>query len=151
MMSRFKDQLLYERSLAGLVYTKYSSARSAPPVSVFDSLLQSGTLLNANTQIRPDLIAGIPFTYLVRSIPVEELSTTLRVQLSRVPRRLAECRSFCPPPTDASGNRLGKVIWAKCTSGFRATQWILPCIRLFYSRVAKVAIPGRNVQYSEPS
>ena len=98
-------------------------ARSAPPVNVFD-LLFGVTLANAFTQVRPNVIPGIPLYLYGSQYPGGKT-------LNNTPNQGgAGCKGpFCAPTAGQQGD-LGR----NALRGFGATQWDLAVHREFAIR-----------------
>lgn len=111
-INTFMNAILRGWSLQNVV-----QVRSAPPVNVYDgtfSQINKGT-----TQVRPDLVPGIPLYLYGPQYPGGKI-------LNNTPNAGgAGCVGpFCPPPTDAKGNTLRQGdLGRNALRGFGATQW----------------------------
>jgi Carboxypeptidase regulatory-like domain/TonB dependent receptor len=91
--------------------------RSAPPASIYDGEL--ATLLNGNTQVRPDLEPGIPLYLYGPQYPGGKAFNNTSDQGG--PGCVGP---FCPPPTDVNGAPLRQGdLGRNALRGFGAVQW----------------------------
>lgn len=101
-INAFTDQVLRGWSLENVI-----QAWSAPPVNVFYSDIQ--TILGAETQIRPDVVPGVPMYLFGPEYPGGKAINPA---------------AFTAPPLDASGNPLRQGnLGRNALRGFGATQW----------------------------
>jgi hypothetical protein len=110
--NRFTNAILGGWSTQNLII-----ARSAPPVNVFDGTFSF--INNASTQIRPDVVPGIPLYLNGSQYPGGKI-------LNNTPNQggLGCVGPFCPPPTDANGNPLRQGnLGRNVLRGFGAIQW----------------------------
>ena len=101
-------------------------ARSAPPVNIFDSFGGAFPILqNTATQVRPDVIPGVPFYLFGPQYPGgRSLNNTLGAGSGGCPSGSQSVGPFCPPPTDANGNLLRQGdLGRNALRGFGAAQW----------------------------
>jgi hypothetical protein len=101
-------------------------ASSAPPVNVWSELFGFGTLFNSTmTQVRPDLVPGIPFYLYGSQYPGgKAFNSTPGAVVGGCPEGSQSMGPFCPPPTDANGNPLRQGnLGRNALRGFGATQW----------------------------
>lgn len=103
-------------------------ARSAPPVNVF--LGTQTALLNSNTQVRPDVVAGVPFYLYGPQYPGGKALNNTVVK-GACPGGANQIGPFCPPAANRQGN-LGR----NFLRGFGATQWDFATHRDFPIREA---------------
>ena len=92
-------------------------ARSAPPINVYDGVFS--TLNSGLSQIRPDLVPGIPLYLYGPQYPGGRI-------LNNTPGQGGPgcIGPFCPPPTDAHGKPLRQGdLGRNALRGFGATQW----------------------------
>jgi hypothetical protein len=95
--------------LGGWSVQNLIQARSAPPVNVFDFFYGFNELLNGYTEVRPDVIQGVPFYLHGSQFPGGKAINSA---------------AFTSPPTDMNGNpiRQGN-LGRNALRGFGATQW----------------------------
>jgi hypothetical protein len=104
--------------LKGWSTDNFVLARSAPPVNVFNS--GAGfTLLGASTEIRPNVVPGIPLYLYGPQYPGgKAINNTPGAVAGGCPDGSQSVGPFCPPATGQQGN-LGR----NALRGFGATQW----------------------------
>jgi hypothetical protein len=108
----FADELLRGWSLENVI-----QARSATPLNIYDGKFSE--LFRGLTQVRPDVVAGIPLYLYGRQYPGGRA-------LNGTPNQGGPgcVGPFCPPPTDGSGNPLRQGTSGRnAVRGYRATQW----------------------------
>jgi len=108
----FADRLLRGWSLENVI-----QARSATPLNIFDGKFSE--LFRGLTQVRPDMVAGIPLYLYGRQYPGGRA-------LNNTPNQGGPgcVGPFCPPPTDGSGNPLRQGTSGRnAVRGYGATQW----------------------------
>jgi hypothetical protein len=107
-------------------------ARSAPPVNIYIPDL-SEMLDSANTQVRPDIVPGIPLYRLGSGYPGgRSFNDMPGAVASGCPDGSVSVGPFCPPPTDAKGLPLRQgTLGRNALRGFGATQWDLGIHRVF--------------------
>ena len=108
----FADRLLGGWSLENVI-----QARSATPLNIFDGKFSQ--LFRGLTQVRPDVVTGIPLYLYGRQYPGGRA-------LNDTPNQAGPgcVGPFCPPPTDGSGNPLRQgTLGRNAVRGYRATQW----------------------------
>jgi len=120
--------------LGGWSLQNVIQARSAPPVDVWSLLYNFNILDNAITQVRPDVVAGIPL-HLHGSecatanggVPCpggKAINFVPGAVTGGCPNGSQSVGPFCPPPVDASGNPLRQGnLGRNALRGFGATQW----------------------------
>lgn len=98
-------------------------ARSAPPVSVFYSAFPD--LLGSETQVRPDVMPGVPLYLHGPQYPGGvEINSTPGAVVGGCSDGSPSTGPFCPPPTDSNGNPLRQGnLGRNALRGFGATQW----------------------------
>jgi hypothetical protein len=115
-------------ALGGWSVTSFVVGRSAAPVNVFDSSFFF--LHNANTQVRPDIVAGIPLYLYGSQYPGGKI-------INNTPDQGGQgcIGPFCPPPTDSNGNPLRQGnLGRNALRGFGAAQWDFAVHRNFSVR-----------------
>ncbi len=98
-------------------------ARSAPPVNL--NFGSSTSLLDGTSQIRPDVVPGIPLFLFGPQFPGGmAINNTPRAVVGGCPDGSASVGPFCPPPKNAQGvsTRQGN-LGRNALRGFGATQW----------------------------
>lgn len=110
--------------LQGWSTENFILARSASPVNVYEIDFFSG-LNNAQTQIRPDVVSGIPLYLYGSQYPGgKAFNNTPGTVAGGCPDGSSSIGPFCPPPADASGNPLRQGnLGRNGLRGFGAAQW----------------------------
>jgi Carboxypeptidase regulatory-like domain/TonB dependent receptor len=98
-------------------------ARSAPPVDVFNG--NFSTIFHNQSNVRPDLVAGIPLYLDGPQFPGgRAINNTPGAVPSGCPDGSASVGPFCPPPIDANGNALRQGnLGRNALRAFAAAQW----------------------------
>lgn len=109
-------------------------ARSAPPVNVFYSGFPN--LENAETEVRPDVVPGVPlYLYGPRYPGGVAIDNTVGAVPGGCSDGSPSIGPFCPPPVDANGNPLRQGnLGRNALRGFGATQWDFAVHRDFVLR-----------------
>jgi Carboxypeptidase regulatory-like domain/TonB dependent receptor len=116
-MKLFADAILGHWSVESVI-----QARSAPPVNVFNTLYGFDELLNGLTQVRPDVVPGVPFYLYGPQYPGG---------------KAINAAAFTEPPTDSFGDPLRQGdLGRNSLRGFGATQWDFAIHREFPIREA---------------
>jgi hypothetical protein len=117
-LNRFANEILRGWSLQSVI-----QARSAPPVNVYEA--QFFELNGFFTEIRPDVISGVPLYLYGPQYPGgKALNGTLGAVAGGCPNGSQSIGPFCPPPADANGNALRQgTLGRNALRGFGATQW----------------------------
>ncbi len=106
-----------KKAFGGWSLQNVIQARSAPPVNVFDGAFS--TLNNGLSQVRSDLVPGIPQYLYGSQYPGGRI-------LNNTPNQGGPgcVGPFCPPPTDVNGNPIRQGdLGRNALRGFKAAQW----------------------------
>jgi hypothetical protein len=123
-MNGFTDAILGGWSLQNVI-----QARSASPVNVYESAISS--LNRGITQVRPDLIAGIPLYLFGSQYPGGKAINGTPGAVPACPADgLPSVGPFCSPFANGSPTRQGN-LGRNAVRGFGAAQWDLAVHRVF--------------------
>jgi hypothetical protein len=121
MHNRFGNAILRGWSLENII-----QARSAPPVNVYSFLYGFDSLLNGQTLVRPDVVAGIPFYLYGPQYPGgKAINNTPGAVAGGCPDGSQSTGPFCAPPSDPNTGapiRQGN-LGRNALRGFGAAQW----------------------------
>jgi carboxypeptidase family protein/TonB-dependent receptor-like protein len=100
-------------------------ARSAPPVNVWNFFSGFGEFRSAVTQVRPDLVSGIPlYLYGAQYPGGKAFNNTPGAVVGGCSDGSQSVGPFCPPPIDSNGKPLRQGnLGRNALRGFGATQW----------------------------
>jgi hypothetical protein len=119
-----QSNVLAKTMLHGWSTENFILAHSASPVDPYESIFFSG-ISNFSTEIRPDVISGIPLYLYGSQYPGgKAFNNTPGVVQSGCSDGSPSIGPFCPPPADANGNPLRQGnLGRNGLRGFGAAQW----------------------------
>ena len=98
-----KGRAFYNAIVGGWSTDNIISARSAPPVNVYEGTLYE--LFNGEAQVRPDVIPGVPLYLYGPQYPGgKAINNTPGAVAGGCPEASQSVGPFCSPPIDSSGN-----------------------------------------------